>query len=222
MKGVENQGGVPGWRHEVEIHRLRLATATALARLIELKDLRTAEHAERVAEWAVRVGEILGFSADELADLEAAALLHDLGKVFLPDSILGKHGPLDDQERRRCASHPRDAWEVLHTMPGFERVALYVLHHHENFDGSGYPARLAGEEIPRGSRVLSVLDAYDAMTSDRPYRVALTAEEVERRLRAAAGRQFDPEVVEVLLETLEVNVAAHAQGVASRRAVAGR
>lgn len=213
MNGNVSGRTVASWRPEAEVRRHRLATATAFARLIELKDLRTAEHAERVAEWAVRIGELLGFSSDELADLEIAALLHDLGKVFLPDVLLGKQGPLAEDERRRFTAHPVTGWAVLRELPGFERVALYVRHHHESFDGEGYPARLSGEEIPKGSRVLSVLDAYDAMTADRPYRAALAPEEVESRLRAASGRQFDPEVVEVLLEVLaEEEPLAYASG----------
>ena len=172
----------------------------ALNMLLDLKDMRTGLHATRLAEWAVRVGENLGIDDVELRDIEAASLLHDIGKIGLPDSILLKPGRLTPEEYAITKKHPEYGWAILRSVPGFERASLLVLHHHERYDGKGYPAGLVGEEIPLGSRIVAIVDAFDAMLSSRAYRDALPVEEAVGRLVADTGKQFDPKIAPLFIE----------------------
>ncbi len=172
----------------------------ALNMLLDLKDMRTGLHATRLAEWAVRVGENLGIDEIELRDIEAASLLHDIGKIGLPDSILLKPGRLTPEEYAITKKHPEYGWAILRSVPGFERASLLVLHHHERYDGKGYPAGLVGEEIPLGSRIVAIVDAFDAMLSSRAYRDALPVEEAVGRLVADTGKQFDPKIAPLFIE----------------------
>ncbi len=181
---------------EEELRSLRKATICALNHMLDLKDLNTGVHGTRLAEWAVRIGQELGVDDGCLEDIEAAALLHDTGKVGVPDAILRKSGPLDDREWALMKMHPEYSWAVLRLVPGLERASLFALHHHEKFDGSGYPAGLRGEEIPIGARIVSVIDAFDAMVAERPYKKGLPCEEALRRLIVDSGRHFDPLVVQ--------------------------
>ncbi len=175
-----------------ELLAVRTSVICAMNQLLDLKDLNTGVHSTRLAEWSVRIGRDLGFDEAALRDLEVAAILHDIGKIGTPDHILKKPGPLTHEEREVIKKHPEYGWAVLRVVPGFERVSLFVLHHHEAFDGTGYPAGLSGDEIPIGSRIVSVMDAFDAMISSRPYRRGLSLEEAVRRLEAGMGTQFDP------------------------------
>ena len=175
-----------------ELLAVRTSVICALNQLLDLKDLNTGVHSTRLAEWSVRIGRELGFDDAALRDLEVAAILHDIGKIGTPDHILKKPARLTDEEREIIKKHPEYGWAVLRVVPGFERVSLFVLHHHEAFDGTGYPAGLRGDEIPIGSRIVSVMDAFDAMISSRPYRRGLSLEEAVRRLEAGIGTQFDP------------------------------
>lgn len=178
---------------------LRNSVICAFNQLLDLKDLNTGVHSTRLAEWGMRVGQELGLEEAALQNLEVAALLHDIGKVGIPDSILRKPGRLDDAEYALMKKHPEYGWAVLRMLPGFERAALDILHHHEFFDGRGYPAGLSGAEIPIVSRIVSVTDAFDAMVSSRPYRKGLPFEEAMRRLTESSGTQFDPVVVNCFL-----------------------
>jgi HD-GYP domain-containing protein (c-di-GMP phosphodiesterase class II) len=171
---------------------VRTSVICAMNQLLDLKDLNTGVHSTRLAEWAVRIGRDLGLDDQCLRDLEAAAILHDIGKIGVPDAILRKPAKLTDEEYAVIKKHPEYGWAVLRAVPGFERVSLFVLHHHEAFNGTGYPAGLRGEEIPIGSRIVSVMDSFDAMVSSRPYRKGLPLEEAIRRLDADMGKQFDP------------------------------
>ena len=175
-----------------ELLAVRTSVICALNQLLDLKDLNTGVHSTRLAEWSVRIGRDLGFDDATLRDLEVAASLHDIGKIGTPDHILKKPARLTEEEFAIIKKHPEYGWAVLRVVPGFERVSLFVLHHHEAFDGSGYPAGLRGDEIPIGSRIVSVMDAFDAMISSRPYRRGLSLEEAIRRLEAGIGTQFDP------------------------------
>jgi len=179
---------------QTELLSVRTSVICALNQLLDLKDLNTGVHSTRLAEWAVRIGRDLGLDDAVLRELEVAAILHDIGKVGTPDSILKKPARLTDEERAVIHKHPEYGWAVLRVVPGFERVSLFVLHHHEAFDGSGYPAGLRGDEIPIGSRIVSVMDAFDAMISSRPYRRGMPVDEAIRRLEAGIGTQFDPTV----------------------------
>jgi HD-GYP domain-containing protein (c-di-GMP phosphodiesterase class II) len=175
--------------------------------LLDLRDLNTGIHSTRLAEWAMRVGSKLGLPEADLYQLEVAALLHDIGKIGIPDAILRKEGKLTDEERALMNKHPEYSWSILRLFPGLDKASLYALHHHESFDGRGYPGGLKAEEIPIGSRIVSVIDAYDAMISNRCYRKGLAHEEAVRRLNAGGGTQFDPAVVSAFLEIAEREVA---------------
>ena len=179
---------------QTQLLAVRTSVICALNQLLDLKDLNTGVHSTRLAEWAVRIGRDLGLDDDCLRDLEAAAILHDIGKIGTPDNILRKPSKLTEAEYAIIKKHPEYGWAVLRAVPGFERVSLFVLHHHEAFDGNGYPAGLQGDEIPIGSRIVSVMDSFDAMVSSRPYRKGLPLEEAVRRLQAGIGTQFDPVV----------------------------
>jgi HD-GYP domain-containing protein (c-di-GMP phosphodiesterase class II) len=155
----------------------------------------------------MRVGQELGLEESQLQNLEVAALLHDIGKVGIPDAILRKPGKLDEDEYTLMKKHPEYGWAVLRMLPGFERAVLNILHHHETFDGRGYPAGLRETEIPIVSRIDSVIDAFDAMVSSRPYRTDLPYEEAMRRLMLASGTQFDSRVVECFLSFTQTEMA---------------
>jgi len=185
---------------------LRASVICAFNQLLDLKDLNTGVHSTRLAEWGMRVGQDLGLEESELKNLEIAALLHDIGKVGIPDAILRKPGKLDPDEYALMKKHPEYGWAVLRMLPGFERVALDILHHHESFDGKGYPAGLKGNEIPVVSRIVCVIDAFDAMVSSRPYRQGLPLKEAVRRLNEASGTQFDPVVVQSFLSFAEAEM----------------
>jgi HD-GYP domain-containing protein (c-di-GMP phosphodiesterase class II) len=158
---------------EEEARTLRSSVICAFNQLLDLKDLNTGVHSTRLAEWGMRVAQELGIDGRGVLDIEVAALLHDIGKMGVPDAILRKPGRLTEEEFAIVKKHPEYGWAVLRQMPGFEDASLFVLHHHENFDGKGYPAVLKELEIPIGSRIVSVIEAFDAMVSSRPYRQGL-------------------------------------------------
>lgn len=200
--------GVPSWipatlrikELQTQLLDVRTSIVCALNQLLDLKDLNTGVHSTRLAEWAVRIGRDLGLDEGCLQDLEVAAILHDIGKIGIPDSILKKPSRLTAEEYALMQKHPEYGWAALRVVPGFERVSLFVLHHHESYDGKGYPARLRGEEIPIGSRIVAVMDAFDAMISSRPYRSGMPIDEAIRRLTEATGTQFDPGVTPPFIE----------------------
>ena len=175
--------------------------------LLDLRDLSTGIHSTRLAEWSVRVARKLGLPETDFYQLEVAALLHDIGKIGIPDAILKKEGKLTDGERALMNKHPEYSWSILRLFPGLEEASLFALHHHESYDGTGYPGGLKGDEIPLGSRIVSIVDAFDAMISNRCYRKGLEHEEAIRRLNAGSGTQFDPHVLRCFLEIAEVEVA---------------
>jgi HD-GYP domain-containing protein (c-di-GMP phosphodiesterase class II) len=170
------------------------------SQLLDLRDPGTGVHSTRLAEWAVRVGRKLGIEETGLDQLEVAALLHDIGKIGIPDSILRKEGKLTDEERAEMNKHPEYSWSIIRLVPGLDKASLYALHHHESYNGRGYPVGLKADEIPIESRIVAVIDAYDAMRSNRPYRKGFPHEEAARRLMADAGAQFDPIVVPAFVE----------------------
>jgi diguanylate cyclase (GGDEF)-like protein len=179
-------------------------TLTALASLalaVESKDRRTAQHADAAARLAGLLGRRLGFEGEDERQLRLGAVLHDLGKIGIPDAILLKPGPLTDEEWAVMRRHPELGYMILKEVPGIELAQDIVLHHHERWDGRGYPHGLRGEEISLAARIVSVVDAFTAMTSDRPYRRALSVEAALEELRRHAGTQFDPAVV-LALEAL--------------------
>src|SRR5258707_419825 len=192
---------------EEQSSALRNSVICAFNQLLDLKDLNTGVHSTRLAEWGMRVGQELGLEEAELQNLEVAALLHDIGKMGIPDAILRKPERLDPEEYALMKKHPEYGWAVLRMLPGFERAALDILHHHQNFDGKGYPAGLQSSESPIVSRIVTGIDAFDAMGSSRPYRVGLPHEEAIRRLVGSSGTQFDPAVVPCFISFAQPELA---------------
>jgi HD-GYP domain-containing protein (c-di-GMP phosphodiesterase class II) len=182
-----------------ELSNLHRAVVCGFNQILDLKDLNTGVHSTRLAEWSLRVAHELAIPEELWPDIEVAALLHDVGKVGVPDAILKKPGRLTDEERALMNKHPEYGWAILRLFPGLEQASLYTLHHHENYDGTGYPGKLKGEEVPIGSRIVSVIDAFDAMVSNRPYRQGLPKEEAIRRLLESSGTQFNPLVVQAFV-----------------------
>lgn len=193
---------------EEQLLALRTAVVCSLNQLLDLKDLNTGVHSTRLAEWALHVAGELGLDESAFADIEVAALLHDIGKIGIPDAILNKPSRLTTEEYDLMKKHPEYGWVVLRQIPGLERASLLILHHHESFDGKGYPGGLKGEEIPVGSRIVSVIDSFDAMVSNRPYRNGLPFEEAERRLLEASGSQFDATIVQHFLPLARTEMPA--------------
>jgi diguanylate cyclase (GGDEF)-like protein len=163
--------------------------------------------ASGVGELVARVSSRMGFTSEHVELIRLAASLNDIGKVALPEELLAKPGPLTLDERRALERHPQIGYRILDSL-GADPVAAWVLHHHERWDGSGYPGRLAGEHIPLGSRILFVADAYEAMTTDQAWRERLPPEAALAELRRCAGTQFDPRVVEAFLAELESSAVA--------------
>jgi diguanylate cyclase (GGDEF)-like protein len=171
----------------------------ALASALTERDRYTGDHSESVVDLTARVGEALALDAEEIRRIRIAALLHDIGKVGVPDAILNKPGPLDEAEWEIMRQHPAIGERILRAIPGMGVIARIVRHEHERFDGGGYPDRLAGNEIPIGARIILACDAYHAMTSDRPYRRAMPHTDAMKELSDNAGSQFDPAVIEALV-----------------------
>jgi diguanylate cyclase (GGDEF)-like protein/putative nucleotidyltransferase with HDIG domain len=185
-------------RHVEEMASLHLRTIEALALAIEAKDHTTHDHLQRVRVYAVEVAKELGVTADEMQALHAAALLHDIGKLAVPEHIISKPGRLTLEEFEKMKIHPVVGAEILERVRFPYPVVPIVRAHHEKWDGSGYPSGLKGTEIPIGARVLSAVDYLDALASDRQYRRALPLDEVMRRLASESGKSFDPKVVDIL------------------------
>jgi diguanylate cyclase (GGDEF)-like protein/putative nucleotidyltransferase with HDIG domain len=192
--------GAPGRQPSVEPSRGAIG---ALALALAERDRGTGEHAEQVVALAGAVARRMNLDAEEVERIAAAALLHDIGKVAIPDSILNKPGALNDEEWAVMREHSVIGERILRAVPGLGPVARMVRHGHESYDGSGYPDGLAGDAIPMGSRIVLACDAYDAMTSERPYRAAMSSAEAVAELVASAGSQFDPRVVDALVGYLE-------------------
>jgi len=193
---------------EEELREVQSSICRGLNQLLDLKDLNTGTHSSRIGETAVRVAVALGMDEDDQRDVEIACTLHDIGKIGVPDRILRKSGKLAEEEWVEMRRHPEYGWAILRLFPGLEEVSLYVLHHHERWDGSGYPGSLAGEQIPLGARVVAVVDAWDAMISPRAYKAGVERDEALRRLRREAGSHFDPEIVEAFCQMVEAESRA--------------
>jgi diguanylate cyclase (GGDEF)-like protein len=172
----------------------RFRAAASLAKAVDARDTYTGSHSTRVAELSAWIAHRLGLDREHIELTRLAGSLHDLGKLAIPEEILRKPGPLTDPERLVLQRHPEIGHRMLESL-GVDPVAEWVLHHHERWDGTGYPERLRGEEIPLGARIIFVADAYDAMTSDRAYRGRLTPREAIEELQRCSGTQFDPEIV---------------------------
>jgi putative nucleotidyltransferase with HDIG domain len=175
-----------------------MATVRALANAVEARDAYTGHHAERVAAYGLELARASGLEIADDQQTEFGFLLHDVGKVAVPDAILFKPAPLTDEERLLMERHPVIGWEILREIDFLGDAKLVVRHHHERWDGRGYPDNLAGENIPAAARVFAVADTLDALTTDRPYRPAGSFAQARDIIGAGAGRQFCPSSVEAL------------------------
>ena len=188
---------------------------TGLARAVELRDPYTGQHQERVAELAVRLGENLGLPWPQVQDLKTAALLHDIGKIGIADTLLLKPAGLNPQEFQQVRTHAEKGAELLQNLRFLENCLAGVRHHHERWDGNGYPDGLRGEDIPLMARIIALADSYDAMTTQRVYRTPRTPKEALSEIRRCAGKQFDPRLARQFCSLMESQSAPHPHGVFS-------
>jgi response regulator RpfG family c-di-GMP phosphodiesterase/signal transduction histidine kinase len=179
---------------------LFLSTVKSLVSAIDAKDEYTRHHSTRVTEFTLKIAAKMGFSEKELGDLELASLLHDVGKIAVPESVLNKPGKLTDAEFMLIKEHPARGEAILRPVIELKEMARVVRAHHERYDGSGYPDKLKGREIPLGARIMAIADTYDSITSERPYRKAASHRYAVKEIISCSGTQFDPEVVEHFLE----------------------
>ena len=186
--------------------RLFEQTATSLVTAIDAKDEYSHGHSVRVAEYSEKIAKTLGWSEEECNKVYYAALLHDVGKINISDAILNKPGKLDGEERDIIKTHTTNGAQILKDFSSVPHIVEGARYHHERYDGKGYPEGLSGEQIPLVARIIGVADAFDAMNSDRCYRKAYPMEKIVKELKEGAGKQFDPEVVKVMLELIEEKV----------------
>lgn len=186
-----------------ELADLLFNTLEALSSAVDAKDPYTRGHSQRVAEYALMIAAVMGYDSKFLTMLKVAGMLHDFGKIGVSEKILAKEGRLSDEEREAINDHPVIGSRILGKFRSFSEIVPGIRHHHERFDGGGYPDGLTGERIPLVGRIISVADAFDAMTTTRPYREKMSLEEASQELRRNSGTQFDPELVESFLASLE-------------------
>ncbi len=186
-----------------DINELFYNSIMTLVSAIEAKDEYTKGHTERVTKYSVIIGNKLGLNEIEMKNLELSALLHDIGKIGIPDNVLLKPGKLTDEEFEMIKTHPSKGAAILSHIKSMKDIIPGIRHHHEYYDGRGYPDKLKGEEIPLIARIISVADSFDAMVTDRPYRKGLPIEEAARRLKENKGTQFDPHIVDTFITLLE-------------------
>jgi putative nucleotidyltransferase with HDIG domain len=196
-------GLLAAFEHEERAQRLYRETLASLSNALEAKDAVTSEHTEEVVRLAVAVAAELDLDLEAVRNVELGSVLHDIGKVRVPEAILNKPGSLTEEEWTIMRTHPEVGERILRPIQSLQPILPIVRHHHERWDGTGYPDRLIGRAIPLGARIVAVCDAYRAMTEDRPYRSALDAGEARRELRERVGTQFDGDCVAALLRVLE-------------------
>ena len=187
----------------IELEKAYLDTIGILRHTVEAKDPYTRGHSDRVSEFSVLIGQKMNLDSDTIHDLKIGGLFHDIGKIGIPDSILLKESKLNDNEYSQIKNHPTIGAHILGDAKVFENIIPIVKHHHEKFDGTGYPSGLKGSEIPLIARIASVADTFDAMTSKRTYRDSLPISVVKEELKRCSGSQFDPEIASVFLDILE-------------------
>ncbi len=186
-----------------QLNRGRPSPLVTLANQIENHDLDTFRHVDRVAACAYAIGKDMGFGPGRLRDLVLAAQMHDIGKIGLPSYILTKPGKLTDEEWAMIKLHPGKGFEIVSRVPTLRSLAAVIRHHHEHFDGSGYPDGLVGDDIPLEARIVAVADTFDALTSERPYRSAMSVTDARHELQRVAGTQLDPNCVHALIRVLD-------------------
>jgi len=206
-------------REELVRHSEELKTSygilEALSSALDLRDQATEGHCRRAAELVMFLARELGFTDREIRLVGQAAFVHDIGKIGIPDAVLAKPGPLTEEEWEQMRKHPELGYRMLDRVPTLGEVAEIVHCHHERYDGTGYPRGLKGEEIPLGARIFALVDAYDAITSHRPYRKAGSCEDALAELRRCSGTQFDPHIVEAFVRAVERQLASNTKTEAS-------
>ena len=186
-----------------QLEKAYLESIETLRYTVEAKDSYTRGHSDRVSAYSVLIGEKMGLPEDDIKTLRIGGLFHDIGKIGVPDSILLKNGKLTNDEYSEIKNHPSIGAHILNNATIFKDIIPIVKHHHERYDGHGYPSMLSGEDIPLLARIAAVADAFDAMTSTRVYRNELDIDYVKEELRANAGTQFDPNIANLFLDILE-------------------
>lgn len=181
------------------LHRSHLDTIEMVVQAIEKRDAQTSGRTRRVTDIAKAIGKEMGLAEEELLILELSTLLHDLGMLAMPEKLLEKPGPLAPNEYGTIKKHTQKVKEMIEGIPFLERAVPHVFHHHEKYDGTGYPKGLAGTQIPQSSRIIAVVDALEAMTGDRPYKERLSLKAAVEEIKHGSGIQFDPQVVEALV-----------------------
>ena len=188
--------------HENLKEKLLNAVST-LAMALEAKDAYTRGHSQRVSHYSVQIAREMGLDEREIEAIRLAGILHDIGKIGIRDEILHKAGKLTDEEWKQVRKHPEVSVSILSRIPDLKGIIKIIRHHHEHYNGKGYPSGLAGENIPLGARILSVTDMLDALISDRPYREKITFMEAVEEIRKVSGTQLDPRIVEALDRIVE-------------------
>jgi len=186
--------------HQAALKSAYDSTLEGWSRALEIRDKETQGHSNRVTEMTLKLGRSLGLDESSLEDLYRGALLHDIGKMAIPDSVLMKKSNLDDNERKLMQTHPKIAYDMLSKISFLEPALVIPAYHHEWWNGDGYPYGLHGEQIPIAARIFAIVDVWDALLSDRPYRKAWSKEETMKYLRAQSGSQFDPRVVDAFMK----------------------
>jgi len=190
-------------RKLLESKSTRSAIISSLEKTLFERSFETEEHAKRLLKYSLKIGQALSLSQNETDDLRLLSILHDIGKIAVPDSILVKPGRLSLKEWEEMKKHAEIGYRIAESSKELDHIADYILSHHERWDGTGYPQGLKGEKIPRLSRILAIADAFDAMTHERPYKKAISRKEALEEIRRCSGTQFDPEIVQIFLQVIE-------------------
>ena len=184
------------------VEEAHFETINSMSEAIEARDEYTKNHGDRLVEYATSIAAKLGLNGIAIRDIKYGAVLHDVGKIGIRDSVLNKQGKLTDEEYSEIKKHPETGFNLLKKIKFLAPVANIILHHQERYDGKGYPEGLKGDSIPIGSRIIAVIDTFDAMTTDRPYRKALPKENALQEIKNCSGTQFDPKIVNVFLKVI--------------------
>ncbi len=188
---------------ETQLEEVHAEAVLALAGAAQARDGYTGDHSKRLVPWAAETARRLGCPPDEVDDVRWGALLHDIGKIAVPDPILLKAGPLSEEEWSLIRLHPEVGERIVSAVHQLRRTAEFIRHHQERFDGNGYPDALQGEQIPLGSRILAVVDSYGAIRDERPHKASRSHLEAVVEIERCKGTQFDPQVVDVFLDVIE-------------------
>jgi putative nucleotidyltransferase with HDIG domain len=189
--------------HRTYAKRNGLDAVYVLVSLVEAKDPYMYDHSRKVNTYAMALAEAIGLSPDQVASVSTAALLHEIGKIVIPDKVLNKKGKLNEEDWRAVKTHPNVGATIIRNIPHLAPCVNIILYHHERWDGGGYPEGLQGEQIPIEARILAIADSFAAMTSPRPYRPAVPLEEIIKQLKQGAGLQFDAKLVDAFVKIVE-------------------